>query len=103
MEQQQLSPARALQYAVRGYLNEHYGPLWPQRAGALPDGLRLELHPAAYQLILTDPASAHWPPLLDAGALEETFGVPVKVDAALERGTFRLVIVTEDTLLSGRL
>jgi hypothetical protein len=102
MEQQQLSPARALQYAVRGYLNEHYGPLWPQRAGSLPDGLRLELHPAAYQLVLADPWSADWP-VTGGGVLEEAVGVPVKVDAALDRGTFRLVIVTEHVLLGGRL
>lgn len=93
----EVSPAKALLIAVREYLDEHY-PHWTFRVGALPDGLRLELHPEARNKLWRDAYTRDWPH--NWGTV---FGVPVKVTPDLPGGTWRLVIITEDVLLGGGL
>ena len=92
-----VSPAKTLLIAVREYLDERYRH-WTFRVGALPEGLRLELHPAARNRLWRDEYTRHWPD--DWGTV---FGVPVKAAPDLPDGTWRLVIITEDVLLGGNL
>lgn len=100
-----IGPAKALLYAVRNYLDETY-PHWPTRWGALPAGLRLEVHPRVHYTLAADPDTYFWP-REPGDSFEElyrrTFGVPVKITPELPAGTWRLVVVTEDVKLAGKL
>lgn len=96
-----IGPAKALLIAVREYLDEHY-PHWTFRVGALPEGLRLEMHPRARIMILQDRYTQDWPSS-DWRDWGPVFGVPVKVTPDLPEGTWRLVVVTEDALTGGKL
>ena len=92
-----ISPARALLIAVRECLDERY-PHWTFRVGALPEGLRLELHPSARTRLWQDDYTRDWP-----RDWSPVFRVPVKVTPDLPDGTWRLVVVTEDVLAGGEL
>jgi hypothetical protein len=94
-----IGPAKLLLIAVYEYLDEHY-PHWrvnPQTA--LPDGLRMEMHPATRMMIMRDEESRHWP----MDDLARVFCVPVKIAADLPEGYWRLVVVTEDVLTGGKM
>lgn len=101
--------AAALVKAIAQKLYDEYGPFW-DRPGNLPEGLRLELHPALLRLLMQDPEffgpprpDFTAPPQTAEEVLAKRAGVPVKASAELERDRFRLVIVTERELLGGRL
>lgn len=94
-------PARELVEAVRAYLDEHY-PLWrTDPARYLPDGLRVEMHPGIYHLVLRDPDTWNWQP--STSGMNEAFGLPVRITPELASGTWRLVLVTEDVKMGGRI
>lgn len=100
-----ISPAKALLYAVRNYLDEAY-PYWQTRWGALPDGLRMEMHPRTHYTLVQDPDTYSWP-REPGDSFEElyarVFRLPVKITPDLPEGTWRLVVVTEDVKLGGKL
>lgn len=100
-----IGPAKTLLYAVTEYLNEAY-PYWQTRRGALPDGLRLEMHPRVHCTLARDEDTYHWP-REPGDSFEElyrrTFRLPVKITPDLPEGTWRLVVVTEDVKLGGKL
>lgn len=83
--------------AVDNCLQDRYGPrvkgITPP---VLPAGLRLEMHPETFSLLRRDSEAFAY-----GSRLEDKFQVPVKVTADLEPRTWRLVIVTEEVLLSG--
>ncbi len=91
----QMSTARALMAAVAQYLTDNYGPVGMRH---LPEGLRLELHPLVVRHIMREPGNLGWP-----DDLSRHFEVPVKVTHDLADGHWRLVVVTEQELLGGRL
>jgi hypothetical protein len=82
---------RHLVTSVVSYVQCNYAP-----GDKRPDGLRLEMHPAIRQLLMVDPALWDGP----GSQLEDWFPVPVKVTTDLGKDQWRLVIVTEDVLLS---
>jgi hypothetical protein len=101
----ELSEARALMIAVRQRLFDEYGPFW-DRPGALPPELRLELHPLAWNIVMTS-ADMDWQ-AIDPGTplhdyAEQAYGVPVKINPELPKAAWRLVIVTEKVLEGGTL
>lgn len=81
---------------VREYVQEHYNSSGTKLR--LPDGLRLEVHPAVQRVLMTDPDL--WERPGRETALDDFFPVPVRVDYELKR-QWRLVIVTEEILLAG--
>jgi hypothetical protein len=91
-KEQQL--VRHLVTSVNEYVHEHWMP--GQR---LPDGLRLEMHPAVRHLLHMDAD------LWERSGWETTAGdwfpVPVKVNPDLDKDGWRLVIVTEEVLMLG--
>lgn len=94
--------ARSLITGVRKYMREHY-PSMPGVPPELPPGLRLEMHPSVRRVLMTDPDL--WEP--GGGAWDEApdhffAPAPVKVTMDIPAGTWRLVIVTEEVLLSGK-
>jgi hypothetical protein len=107
MHPSDFSPARVLLCAVRDYLDER----WPLRdiAGHAkpPPGLRLEMHPAVWYVLMTDLSLWQYADGADRpGAIkaaEEKFGLPIVIDHRLPERAWRLVIVTEDVLLGGKL
>jgi hypothetical protein len=92
-------PGRRLLLAVREFIDREW-PYW-QSGGVLPEGLRLEMHPAAYHLLLRDPSL--YPGWMSDPQEEarKLVPVPLKVTADLEPGHWRLVVVTEDVRLGG--
>lgn len=108
MNEVKLSPARLLLAAVRDYLDEHY-PHWDLQGGAgtaLPEGLRLEIHPRVHYTLAADAGTYSWP-REPGDSFEElyrrTFRLPVKVTPDMPEGTWRLVVVTEDVLTGGKM
>ena len=99
-----IGPAKTLLIAVTGYLDEHY-PYWTP-GGALPGGLRLEMHPRVHYTPAQDSDTYEWP-REPGDSFEElyrrTFRLPVKITPDLPEGTWRLVVVTEDVKLGGKL
>ena len=87
-------PAWHMLTAVGRALREKYGT---GPAVVLPAGLRLEMHPAVYHLILQDPDGAEH----GIGDVGSSAGVPVRVTTEVARNGWRLVIVTEEVLLEG--
>jgi hypothetical protein len=81
--------------SIEQYLSDTYGPPQLRR---LPPGLRLEIHPAVYRHIRCDPEHYLWPE-----EMRDVTKIPVKVTHEISTDTWRLVIVTEDVLLGGRL
>jgi hypothetical protein len=65
---------------------------------ALPPGLRLEMHPAMYRLIMQDADGAKH----GLGDVGSRLGVPVRVTTEVGRNAWRLVIVTEEVLAEGQ-
>jgi hypothetical protein len=92
-------------------LTDRYGPsfMWDQPGHRPPEGLRVELHPSVYHLLLSDAElwkygfSGYSTELGHGAELQSQFRVPVKITADLPRGTWRLVIVTEEVLSGGEL
>lgn len=99
-----IGPAKMLLIAVTEYLDEHY-PHWQTPWRALPDGLRMEMHPRVHYTLAADPDTYHWP-REPGDSFEElyrrTFRLPVKITPDLPEGTWRLVVVTEDVKLGGK-
>lgn len=99
------NPAKALYIAVRQALDDRY-PFWAANPLALPEGLRVEMHPRAHYMLVRDPEINTWP-REPGDSFEElyarTFRIPVKITSDLPEGYWRLVVVTEDVLLGGRL
>jgi hypothetical protein len=104
---------RELVLTIKQYLNDHYGYV-PRshhaltgRSNPLPEGLRLEIHPATHIAMWRDPWLAEQVRYTTAINPEqqwaEMIGCPLKVDrnSVIKPGGFRLVIVTEDLLLTG--
>lgn len=99
---------RALLLAVRQELDDR----WPyrDRGQPVPAGLRLEIAPLVANHLLTDP-SLDWPynRVREAKApsdqISEKFSLPVLITKhlGLDPLAWRLVIVTEEVLKSGRL
>lgn len=94
--------------AVAKKMTETYGPFWDRNPA--PEGLRLELHPGLCNRIWSTPGFMSYPAFAGSGsgpsweeALGEKFGVLVIVNPRLPRDCFRLVVVTEEILLGGRL
>ena len=88
---------RRLILGVRKYMNEHY-----PRPAPLPAGLRLEMHPSVRRLLMTDPDV--WEPGWGAAGDAEDFFLllPARVTVEdMKPGGWRLVIVTEEILLTG--
>jgi hypothetical protein len=77
-----------------GYLAEHYGPLM-----IFPEGLRLEMHPSVRRAMML--CRDLWGPSGITGDPIDQFQVPAKVTMDVPEGTWRLVIVTEEVLLTG--
>jgi hypothetical protein len=77
--------------AVRQWVAEH---LWPGRP--LPEGLRLEMHPAVRHVLLRGMPAV-------GPDLDGLFDVPVVVTPLLETGAWRLVTVTEDVHTGGKM
>lgn len=101
----EIGPAKALYLAVRTALDERY-PFWVTNPGTLPDGLRVEMHPRVHYTLAADPDTYMWP--REPGDLFEelyarTFSLPVRITPDLPEGTWRLVVITEDVLLGGKL
>lgn len=100
-----IGPAKTLLIAVTEYLDEAY-PHWQTRWGSLPDGLRLEMHPRVHYTLARDSDTHEWP-REPGDSFEElyrrTFRLPVKITPDLPEGTWRLVVVTEDVKLGGKL
>ena len=100
-----IGPAKTLLIAVTEYLNENY-PHWDIAPSVLPDGLRLEMHPRTHYTLAQDSDTYSWP-REPGDSFEElyrrTFRLPVKVTSDLPEGTWRLVVVTEDVKLGGKL
>lgn len=78
--------------SVRDYVREHYQPGDP-----LPDGLRLEMHPAVIRLLMMDQSLWEYP--VREARPEDWFPVPVRATTDLGGVRWRLVIVTEELLL----
>jgi hypothetical protein len=93
-----IGPAKLLLAAVYNYLDDRY-PYWRVSPQSLPDGLRMEMHPATRMMIMRDDESRHWP----VDDLARVFCVPVKVTTDLPEGYWRLVVVTEDVLVGGKM
>jgi hypothetical protein len=95
------SQGKALMYAIRDELTKRYGPFWGH---SLPAGLRLEMHPSTVNLLYQD--SELWEhgytETIDTLILR-AFSVPLKITLDVEEDHWRLVIVTENVLLGGRL
>jgi hypothetical protein len=98
------SPSKTLISHVYRELTERYGPsyLWEQ-TGALPAGLRLEMHPRTRMTLLCDPELNRYGMGLSDDDLEKWFRVPVKITIDVPVNTWRLVIVTEEVIDSGTL
>ena len=100
-----IGPARALLIAVTECMDEQY-PGWQYRTSMPPAGLRLEMHPRVYYELVKDPDTDHWP-REPGDSFEEiyrrVFRLPVKITPDLPEGTWRLVVVTEDVKLGGKL
>lgn len=100
-----IGPAKMLLIAVTEYLDEHY-PHWTYRVNALPEGLRLEMHPRVHYTLAQDPDTYFWPREADDSFEEiyrRVFRLPVKITPDLPEGAWRLVVVTEDVKLGGKL
>lgn len=99
------NPAKVLLAAVTAHLDEQY-PLWRTNPQTVPAGLRMEMHPRAHYMLVRDPETNTWP-REPGDSFEElyarTFRIPVKITSDLPEGYWRLVVVTEDVLLGGRL
>jgi len=95
--------ARALLTCVRDELDNRW-PLRDRGGTKPPEGLRLEMHPAVYYALLRDADLMRY---YSGGTddmdehLAGLFRIPVKITQDLERGHWRLVIVTEDVLKGG--
>lgn len=85
---------RDLVTGVRECVRENYGPGEP-----LPGGLRVEMHPSVYQMLMTDPDV--WDEPDRAPVVTDFFPVLVRVTTDVKRGAWRLVIVAEEVLLEG--
>ena len=93
-------PVKALHIAVTGWLDATY-PFW-RTSQPLPDGLRLEVHPAAYNALLQDPDGwRSWDGTPEG--LGQAMPVPVRISRELPAHGWRLVVVTEDVKLGGTL
>jgi len=77
-----------------GYLAEHYGPQM-----IFPEGLRLEMHPSVRRAMML--CRDLWGASGITGDPIDHFQVPAKVTMDVPEGTWRLVIVTEDILITG--
>jgi hypothetical protein len=98
------SPAKSLLVAVTACLDERY-PMWRSFPDVLPAGLRLELHPGAFNRVYADAGIAEWAAGVQLGEewFRKTLGVPVKIESGLPPFGWRLAIVTEDVLIGGAL
>ena len=100
-----IGPARLLLIAVTEYLDEHH-PYWRVSPQSLPEGLRMEMHPRVHYTLAQDSDTYFWP-REPGDSFEElyrrTFRLPVKITPDLPEGTWRLVVVTEDVKIGGRL
>jgi hypothetical protein len=100
-----VGPAKMLLIAVTEYLDEHY-PHWRVSQQSLPEGLRLEMHPRVHYTLAADAGTYSWP-REPGDSFEElyrrAFRLPVKITPDLPEGTWRLVVVTEDVKLGGKL
>lgn len=91
-------PVRALYIAVTAWLDATY-PFW-REGQLLPAGLRLELHPKAYNVLRQDPEGWRaWDGRPEG--LGRMLAVPVRVNHDLPPGGWRLVIITEDVKIGG--
>jgi hypothetical protein len=88
-------PPRDIITAVEDLLIERYGP---PRAGRLPAGLRLEMHPsvARWFMVSDDDEIRH-----ARNIPGDLFTVPVLVTVHLPENRWRLLIVTEEVLIGG--
>jgi hypothetical protein len=93
-KEQQL--VRHLIFSVNEYVQEHYNPYGRL---LLPDGIRLEMHPAVRYALMRD--LDLWERPGRETVLEDWFPVPVKVTTDLAKDQWRLVIVTEEVLMLG--
>ena len=77
------------------YARDHTPPL-----GTMPDGIRLEMHPATRHMILR-----HWTPgytqFITGQEMPTPPKIPVKIDMDLPEYGWRLVVVTEDVINGG--
>jgi hypothetical protein len=96
-----VSQERELLAHVTAYLREHY-----YLGHGMPEGLRLELHPLAANLLYTS-NDIGWTTEDGTKTITEMlagkFGVPVVLSRELPTGTWRLAIVTEEVLDGGEL
>jgi hypothetical protein len=82
---------------IQRFVKIWYGPA---PLYVLPPGLRLEMHPAVRIALLKDDAVAESLPFGN-DPLREMFKLPVVVNMDLPEDGWRLVIVTEDVILTG--
>lgn len=91
------SIVRAMEVAVHEWLNEHHPVYGQGYHPPLPDGLRLEMHPSvmyALRRVSVPNYLDNWKP---------PYEVPVKVTTDLPTGMWRLVTVTENVHLGGKI
>lgn len=89
--------AKALVGRIERYAWEHTPP-----RGTMPDGIRVEMHPAVRYVLLGRYVPGYQDFVQDnyAGPLSRV-QIPVKVNPELPRGGWRLVVVTEDVIDGG--
>lgn len=91
----------AMLLTVRGWLRENYPH--SEYGVPLPENMVLEMHPAVYRQILQ-----HSDPMTMSLGMDPTdwmaqrFAVKVKINPLLASHTFRLVTITEDIHIAGK-
>jgi hypothetical protein len=85
----------ALTEVVDKYVREHNPPFTPRPE--IPEGIRLEIHPAVYHMLLRNMAEEY----ISMKDPLERFPLPVKVTTDVPKYGWRLVIITEEVINGG--
>lgn len=94
-------PRKAILGAIETYLDEHY-PYWQGDSSKLPKGLAVEMHPLTNHRIMSDPDSHASYPGFDKSWFGKVW-ILRKISLDLQPGEWRLVVITTEVKIGGRL